>query len=576
MVAMVSLALSSRRLRACLLTGIAVLALGGSARAAITPLAEPAYTKTATTDVFAWHWQAVNGLNLDTNQTTYLWWTCLKTYREGVLVENSNGNQGWNSPNCWLQRSSSSGASSGTSYTWPFTTSTVLDDGARYQMCLTGYNIYGFYNSYPSTALLWDNQPTGCNASTIDRNQPSIGVSIDGTTEVTNNPQFALQIDYSDPTSPPWFGSDGRASNWTCWSRDTNCVPQALDPACSLPANKYSRITSFACQRDMTAQPDGAWRFCVRSADAAVPDNPNGPDQFAGATSDKANLSGIACGYVTLDRQPPVVTARASAIDVTVGQLVDLTASASDPSGLKPGFDWEFGDNTSHGTGASTTHTYTQPGTYQAKVTAADLAGNPGTGTVTITVRPAAGPTPSPGATPTPAPGSTPAPSPQPGTGVTPLSQPVSTSTVSSQNGGGGAQSRTVAGLKITAPKRFVAGKRTTILLGLTPTGPGTVQVTLRKGSKRIVDRGAVFAAAGAYSMKLKVSRALKAGRYTLRVSFTPSGGAPATKTLKLTVVRTRGTGSTAPAQSPRTARLHGTPADRIAHDHALMAGARP
>lgn len=572
---MLSLALSSRRLRACLLAGIAVLALGGSARAAITPLAEPAYTKTATTDVFAWHWQAVNGLNLDTNQTTYLWWTCLKTYREGVLVETSNGTQGWNSPNCWLQRSSSTGPSSGTSFTWPFATSTVLDDGARYQMCLTGYNIYGYYNSYPSTALLWDNQPTACNASTIDRNQPSIGVSIDGTTEVTNNPQFALQIDYSDPTSPPWFGSDGRASNWTCWSRDTNCVPQALDPACSLPANKYARITSFACQRDMTAQPDGAWRFCVRSADAAVPDNPSSADQFAGATSDKANVSGIACGYVTLDRQPPTVAARASAVDVTVGQLLDLTASASDPNGLKPGFDWDFGDNTPHGTGASTTHTYTQPGTFQAKVTAADLAGNSGTGTVTITVRPAGTPTTPPGA-PTPAPTATPTPTNQPGTGVTPLSQPVSTSTVSAQAGGGGAQNSTVAGLSVIAPKRFVAGKRTTILLALTAPGPGTLKVTLRKGSKRIVERGAVFAAAGPYSMKLKVSRALKAGRYTLRIAFTPSGGAQVTKSLKLTVVRTRGTGSAAPARSPGAARLRGTPVDRLAHDRARMTQARP
>lgn len=116
-----------------------------------------------------------------------------------------------------------------------------------------------------------------------------------------------------------------------------------------MAADRNKRITSFNCQADVSAQRDGKWYFCAEAADAAVPDNPDSHDQFANATSNNANLSGVACGYVTLDRQPPAVTVAASATTVTVGQLVSFGASATDPSGVSGKFDWEFGDNTQHG-----------------------------------------------------------------------------------------------------------------------------------------------------------------------------------------------------------------------------------
>ncbi len=45
----------------------------------------PAYTKTAANNVFFWDWQAVNGLNLDTGQTTYMWWMCYRSWRDNLL-----------------------------------------------------------------------------------------------------------------------------------------------------------------------------------------------------------------------------------------------------------------------------------------------------------------------------------------------------------------------------------------------------------------------------------------------------------------------------------------------------------
>lgn len=88
-----------------------------------------------------------------------------------------------------------------------YTEIAVLQDGATYKVC------FGEYHREMGKWIYLLPTVANCAVSTIDRDRPSIGVSIDDTTEVTNNAIFHLQIDYSDPTSPPWFGSDGRASN---------------------------------------------------------------------------------------------------------------------------------------------------------------------------------------------------------------------------------------------------------------------------------------------------------------------------------------------------------------------------
>ncbi len=90
-------------------------------------------------------------------------------------------------------------------------------------------------------------------------------------------------------------------------------------------------------------------------------------------------------------------------------------------------YSWDFGDN-SQGSGVTATHTYANAGTYTAKLTVQDAAGNTATITVIIVVqasKPVATPTPTPAPTPTPTPKSNPTPNPTPT--LTPSPMPNST-----------------------------------------------------------------------------------------------------------------------------------------------------
>ncbi len=84
-----------------------------------------------------------------------------------------------------------------------------------------------------------------------------------------------------------------------------------------------------------------------------------------------------------------LVSIPGSATSVKVGDLVNLNAQSSDAtSGTTGQYTWVFGDNTSNGAGASTSHTYPQAGTCQVKSTASDGAGHPGEAKQVITVNP--------------------------------------------------------------------------------------------------------------------------------------------------------------------------------------------
>ena len=68
---------------------------------------------------------------------------------------------------------------------------------------------------------------------------------------------------------------------------------------------------------------------------------------------------------------------------------VRFTSSARDPEGQGLLYVWEFGDGGMAG-GGTATHTYTTPGTYDAKVTVTDPHGATGTATVRVVVGAAA------------------------------------------------------------------------------------------------------------------------------------------------------------------------------------------
>jgi PKD repeat protein len=68
-----------------------------------------------------------------------------------------------------------------------------------------------------------------------------------------------------------------------------------------------------------------------------------------------------------------------------VGETVNFDASNSSDNVGIASYEWSFGDGTT-GTGETTSHTYTSPGTYTVILTVKDAAGNPATHSITITV----------------------------------------------------------------------------------------------------------------------------------------------------------------------------------------------
>jgi len=70
---------------------------------------------------------------------------------------------------------------------------------------------------------------------------------------------------------------------------------------------------------------------------------------------------------------------------VNVGATVSFDASASSDNVGIVSYQWDFGDGTT-GTGKTTTHTYANPGTYTVTLTVKDAANNSATHSITITV----------------------------------------------------------------------------------------------------------------------------------------------------------------------------------------------
>src|SRR3954447_11626856 len=373
---------------------VAMLGTAATAQASVSAYSEPVYTKTAGNNAYWFAWTAVTGSDENGN-TRYEYYLCFNTYDNGNQVESSSGTNGPGSANCTGSLRSGSSQSSGTYGAEPFTSSTVLTNGHDYTFCASDYWRYPY---------LWHfGGASACGESIIDRTAPSGTIALAGGAAYTNNASLPIHITYADAISPPWPGPSGMSFTYGCLARGGQCAQPAnaangwsWHQGCSHPA-AASTSTYMDCSWDLSAQPDGAYYYCALQADSAVPDNPSGTNQFLSATADNANLSAVACDNTVLDRTAPTVTANASNTNVNTGNLVTFTAGASDASsGVSGAYAWTFGDNTAAGSGANTSHTYTQPGTYVAKVTTSDGAGNPGEATVTITVtNPPGGGTPS-------------------------------------------------------------------------------------------------------------------------------------------------------------------------------------
>ena len=389
----------------------------------------------------------------------------------------------------------------------------TLAEGTTYGICTYGRYTIGGVGARDTGSCA---DPSGKRASTtIDLTKPSIAVAIDGGQPWSRTAKLAYRIDYSDNLAFPF------PANFVC--RDVGTDPaqacagttHEFNAACSVPVGGMKKTTHFTCTEDLSTQgADGPVTFCVVSADAAVPDNPNSSNQSGSAA--QANLSARTCDSITLDRTAPAVSVQTGATTVVAGDPVNFSAQASDAtSGLAGHYAWSWGDSTPDGAGVAASHTFAAPGTYEVRLRTTDNAGNEATATkvVTVTARPAGG-----GDTATP---------------------PAQGPTASAPVGGGGAPLG--RGLEVAAPKRLKATRRPTLALALIAQTPGRAQVALLRAGRVHATGAVVVRRAGTVGYRLKVPRRLRTGAYVLKVSWSPAGATTAqTTSLKLEVVSAR------------------------------------
>ena len=407
-----------------------------------------------------------------------------------------------------------------------------LPEGSTYTIC-------GFGRWADGTGMYFPDFSTSCGdadrrglraSTTIDRTAPAIGVSLAAGAAATKNPALPLRIDFTDNLAGPF------PANFLClqYGGDPADLCNAAQghkyveqPACSQPLTANRLATAFECTLETGGgagpAPDGPVHVCAMAADAAIPDNPGSADQRGSSTS--ANRSAPACDTIVLDRAAPLVAVTAQpGTTVAAGDLVSFAAQASDAtSGLSGQYAWTWGDNTAGGSGASATHTFTAPGTYQVSVRTTDAAGNEAVAVKTITVTAGDTATPNPNPTPTPSPTAPP-------TGS--------------------------ASLAVSAPKAVKLAGNRRLPVTLTVDAPGAARLALVRGGRVVAQAGATLTP-GANAARLKLSRKVKAGRHTLTVVFTPAGGRA--------VTRSRSVVLKGAAKAPKAARARAASRSRVA-----------
>jgi hypothetical protein len=516
---------------AALVALVAALALAAPAGAAISVVSggEPAYTK-GTTNTWWFGWNDPGSTSAD----PYL--VCFVLSKDGVA---QNGHD----TNCFQPTGADTVNGANTSGVIKHQVSGLL---SGHQYVLTANDFYD--QCGPGCGIRADGAIEQSGTTTIDTSAPADSVTVDGPNTFTNDPTFVAHIDYADSISPPFPGAGGGATV-DCTQLTTPCGSGSYDPGCSHAGNGRGLTNSFDCLLTWNGGDGKIW-YCADEADSALPDNPSSTDQFTENNSQFANHSGFGCGYITLDRTAPAVSASADghpSLSVTQGTAVTFAASASD-SGAGPdgAYAWSFGDNTAGGAGAGVTHTYTQPGTFVATVTTHDNAktihstsapyyaqgtGNAGSASVAVTVNPpsAGGGTGGGGSA---------------GTGGSSggsVTSPLGSNTISKLSGGGGTRHTTVGALSVLAPKSFRLAKkgRSRLPLALTAGAAGSVTVALvRRG--RVLAHGRVkITRPGTFGFKLKLPRRVSTGTASLKVTFLARGASHArVKTLRLKILK--------------------------------------
>ncbi|HEY5620239.1 MAG TPA: PKD domain-containing protein, partial [Candidatus Bathyarchaeia archaeon] len=140
----------------------------------------------------------------------------------------------------------------------------------------------------------------------------------------------------------------------------TASVPVVFDTALNLWIGIYNPRGN---------EPSGLWSLAVTASDSASPAN-----------------SGSSVKAIQIQNRPPGATFTGSTNSVLTGVSVTFdAASSSDPDGTITSYLWDFGDG-STGSGATTSHSYANAGTYTVRLTVTDNLGATASTTYTVTV----------------------------------------------------------------------------------------------------------------------------------------------------------------------------------------------
>ena len=376
----------------------------------------------------------------------------------------------------------------------------TLQEGSQYGICVQGEY------SFPNDSLYFADGPNSCTMgtmmgkrsyTTIDRTKPTVSVTAAGGADYVKNGSIPVSIGFQDATAGPF------PATFVCVEAGTGpCEGQhAYSAPCSQPSSP-SKNTTFSCNVDASSLPDGPVKVCAVGADGSVPNNAGSADQTGQAA--QANKSDSACDTVLLDRSGPQLTVTASKTAILAGDSVAFSAHVSDAvSGVDENTHrWEFSDGAAAIAGNVATRTFEKPGTYVVTFRATDAAGNQATSqkTIAVAARPGSG------GTATPPPGG--------GTG-TPGQTPVP--------GTGSLKSIQVGDLTVLVPKKAKLGKGKKLVLGARARKGGTLTIRLTRG-KKVLSRLTVGLSAGESKQRLRLPKKLKAGTYSVKISFKADG----------------------------------------------------
>ncbi len=109
-----------------------------------------------------------------------------------------------------------------------------------------------------------------------------------------------------------------------------------------------------------------------------------GPNTITARATDTSGNNATLTIAVSVDTVKPIADAGEDQTSRT-GAAVSFNASASSDDVAIVGYEWDFGDGAT-GTGQTTTHVYTDPGTYTAVLIVRDAAGNTDTDSLTVII----------------------------------------------------------------------------------------------------------------------------------------------------------------------------------------------